>query len=59
MRNYRLYFVGQSVSVMGNQMQLVAVAFLVLELTHSGTALGVAIAARLAPPTPLSSTRCR
>ena len=47
--NYRLYFIGQTVSVMGNQMQLVAVAFLVLELTHSGTALGVAIATRLAP----------
>lgn len=49
MPNYRLYFVGQTVSVMGNQMQLVAVAFLVLDLTHSGTALGVAIATRLAP----------
>lgn len=47
--NYRLYFIGQTVSVIGNQMQLIAVAFLVLELTHSGTALGVAIAARLAP----------
>ncbi len=49
MRNYRLYFIGQTVSVVGNQMQLIAVAFLVLELTNSGTALGVVIAARLAP----------
>lgn len=48
-RNYRLYFIGQTVSVMGNQAQLVAMAFLVLDLTHSGTALGVAIAVRLAP----------
>ncbi|UDY23922.1 MFS transporter [Nocardioides sp. Kera G14] len=48
-RNYRLYFLGQTVSVVGNQMQLVAVAFLVLDLTHSGAALGTAIAARLAP----------
>lgn len=48
-RNYRWYFIGQTVSVIGNQMQLVAVAFLVLDLTHSGAALGTAIAARLAP----------
>jgi MFS family permease len=47
--NYRLYFIGQTVSVLGNQMQLVAIAFLVLDLTGDGTALGVAIAARLAP----------
>lgn len=47
--NYRLYFIGQAVSVLGNQMQLVAIAFLVLDLTGDGTALGVAIAARLAP----------
>lgn len=48
-RNYRLYFIGQTVSVVGNQMQVVAVAFLVLDLTHSGAALGTAIAARVAP----------
>jgi MFS family permease len=47
--NYRLYFIGQTVSVLGNQMQLVAITFLVLDLTGDGAALGVAIAARLAP----------
>lgn len=47
--NFRLYFIGQTVSVLGNQMQLVAIAFLVLDLTGDGAALGVAIAARLAP----------
>lgn len=49
MRNYRLYFFGQMVSVAGTWMQTVAQSFLVLGLTHSGTALGVATAARFAP----------
>jgi MFS family permease len=48
-RNYRLFFVGQLISVMGNWMQTVAQSFLVLELTHSGTALGLTVAARYLP----------
>lgn len=48
-RNYRLYFVGQLVSVTGTWMQTVAQSFLVLGLTHSGTALGLTTAARFAP----------
>ena len=40
-RNYRLYFFGQLVSVMGTWMQTVAQSFLVLDLTHSGTDLGL------------------
>lgn len=48
-RNYRLYFLGQLVSVMGTWMQTVAQSFLVLELTHSGTVLGLTTAARFVP----------
>jgi MFS family permease len=48
-RNYRLYFLGQLVSVMGTWMQTVAQSFLVLDLTHSGTQLGLATAARFLP----------
>ncbi|MBR7833221.1 MFS transporter [Actinospica durhamensis] len=48
-RNARLYFFGQLVSVMGTWMQTVAQSFLVLDLTHSGTVLGLATAARFVP----------
>jgi MFS family permease len=48
-RNYRLYFFGQLVSVIGTWMQAIAQSFLVLELTHSGTQLGLVTAARFAP----------
>jgi len=39
-RNYRLYFAGQTVSSIGTFMQAVAQAWLVLQLTGSGAALG-------------------
>ena len=45
-RNYRLYFFGQGISVSGTWMQTVAQSFLVLQLTNSGTELGLATAAR-------------
>jgi len=48
-RNYRLFFFGQMVSVSGTWGQTVAQAFLVLELTHSGTALGLVIGAQFLP----------
>ena len=48
-RNYRLYFLGQSISVAGSFMQTLAISFLALRLTGSGTALGIAAAARLVP----------
>jgi MFS family permease len=48
-RNYRLYFFGQLISVIGTWMQAIAQSFLVLELTHSGTQLGLVTAARFAP----------
>src|ERR1700748_631139 len=48
-RNYRLFFFGQLVSVAGTWMQSVAQSFLVLDLTHSGTQLGLTPAARFLP----------
>lgn len=48
-RNYRLFFFGQLVSVAGTWMQTVAQSFVVLGLTHSGTQLGLATAARFLP----------
>jgi MFS family permease len=48
-RNYRLFFSGQLVSVMGTWMESVAQSFLVLGLTHSGTQLGLTLAARFLP----------
>lgn len=48
-RNYRLYFLGQGFSHVGNWMQTVALGWLVLEVTGSGTALGAMLAFRFAP----------
>jgi MFS family permease len=42
--NYRLYAVGQLASLAGNWMQIVAELWLILELTGSGLAVGVATA---------------
>ncbi len=39
-RNYRLYFGGQVVSVTGTWMQNIAMAWLILQLTHSPVAVG-------------------
>lgn len=48
-RNYRLFFLGQLVSMSGTWMQTVAQSILVLQLTSSGTILGLTIGARFAP----------
>jgi MFS family permease len=48
-RNYRLYFVGQLVSLSGNWMQAVASVWLVLTLTHSGFAVGLTTALQFLP----------
>ena len=48
-RNYRLYFVGQVVSIAGSWMQVVAIAWLVLKLTGSAFDLGVTTAVQTAP----------
>src|SRR3972149_10856313 len=47
--NYRLYFVGQVVSLSGTWMQGVAQAWLVLDLTGSGTALGLVSSLQFLP----------
>jgi MFS family permease len=47
--NYRRYFAGQSISLIGTWMQMTAQAWLVLTLTHSSTALGVVIALQTLP----------
>jgi MFS family permease len=48
-RNFRLYFVGQGISVAGNWMQNIAISWLALQLSHSGTILGIVMAARYLP----------
>src|SRR3954452_24025680 len=48
-RNYRLYAAGQLVSLTGTWMQRVAQDWLVLDLTNSGTALGVVTALQFGP----------
>jgi MFS family permease len=48
-RNYRIYLVGQSISLCGTWMQTVAQAWLVLKITGSGTALGFVVALQFLP----------
>jgi MFS family permease len=48
-RNYRLYFIGQTISQSGTFMQQVAQAWLVLKLTNSGAALGLIAALQNLP----------
>lgn len=48
-RNYRLYFIGQAISLCGTWMQMVGQAWLVLKLTGSGGQLGLVIAAQFLP----------
>jgi MFS family permease len=48
-RNFRLFFFGQIVSVSGTWMQMVAAAWLVLQLTGSGVALGIDTALSFGP----------
>jgi MFS family permease len=48
-RNYRLYFIGQVVSISGTWMQNIAMYWLVLSLTHSPIAVGLLSVARYGP----------
>ena len=48
-RNSRIFFVGQTVSLVGTWMQQVAQAWLVLELTHDPVWLGIVAAAQFLP----------
>src|SRR5688500_7735851 len=53
-RNFRLYFSGQLISMAGSFMQAVAQSWLVLELTGSGTALGIGTLLQFLPMTVLA-----
>ena len=48
-RNYRLFFGGQAISLVGTWMQQIAQAWLVLELTHDPIWLGIVAAAQFIP----------
>lgn len=48
-RNYRLYFTGQSISLIGTWMQKTAVSWVVYSLTHSKFMLGVTLFASMFP----------
>jgi MFS family permease len=47
--NYRRYYGGQAISMVGTWMQMTAQSWLVLSLTHSSTALGVIVALQTLP----------
>jgi MFS family permease len=47
--NFRLYFIGQGISLCGTWIQMIAMSWLVLQLTHSGTQLGLVTAAQFLP----------
>ncbi|MGN8069538.1 MFS transporter [Mucilaginibacter sp. SG564] len=48
-RNYRLYFAGQSISLVGTWMQKTAVSWVIYSLTHSKFMLGLTLFASLFP----------
>lgn len=48
-RNFRLFIFGQGISLCGTWMQTIGVSWLVLQLTHSGTQLGLVVAAQFLP----------
>src|SRR6202161_954981 len=48
-RSYRIYLAGQSLANMGTWMQSIAQDWLVLDLTHSATAVGVTMALQFLP----------
>jgi len=48
-RNFRLYIIGQAVSLCGTWMQTIGQAWLVLKITNSGVQLGLVAAAQFLP----------
>jgi MFS family permease len=48
-RNFRLYFIGQLISISGTWMQSVAQGWLVLQITGSSVDLGIAVALQFLP----------
>ena len=54
-RNYRFYFIGQSISLIGTWMQKTAVSWVVYSLTHSKFMLGITLFASMFPSFLLST----
>jgi Na+/melibiose symporter-like transporter len=48
-RNFRLYFIGQTISSIGSWTQALAVTWLVLEITNRSDRLGIAMALQFLP----------
>jgi MFS family permease len=48
-RNFRLYFAGQMISQAGTWLTTIALTLLVLQITHSGVAIGLLAAAQFGP----------
>lgn len=48
-RNFRLFFIGQFISQVGNWLTLVAQTLLVFHVTHSGVAVGMLVAFQFGP----------
>jgi len=48
-RNFRLFFFGQGLSLCGTWAQTIALSWLVLQLTDSGTQIGLVVAAQFLP----------
>ena len=48
-RNYRLFFAGQVLSVIGTWTQATAVGWIVLRETHDSTGLGIVVALQFLP----------
>lgn len=49
MYNYRLYFIGQGISLTGTWLQTIAQTWLIFTLTHSGTYIGLLTATQFLP----------
>jgi MFS family permease len=54
-RNYRLFFIGQSISNTGNQLTNLALILFALQLGHSGLAVGALVACQFGPLVVLSA----
>ena len=48
-RNYRIYTVGQTITQCGSWVQVIALSWLILQMTNSGAALGIVLAAQSLP----------
>ena len=58
-RNYRLFFTGQLISLIGTWIQQVGEAWLVLQLTHDPLWLGIVSLAQFGPVDPVRPVRRR